>query len=117
MAKIMIADDDEGILDALTLILEDEGHKVEATSDGGTLYKLNGQAPDLLLLDIRMSGYDGREICKFLKTRKKSSNFPIILISANRDTAKYAKEVGADDYLAKPFEMDDLLKKVKKYVN
>jgi DNA-binding response OmpR family regulator len=117
MAKILIADDDQGILDALTFILEHKGYQVESTADGGSLYDMNGDTPDLLLLDIRMSGHDGRDICKFLKSKKITKKVPIIMISANRDTAKHAKEAGADDYLPKPFEMTDLLQKVGKFVN
>jgi DNA-binding response OmpR family regulator len=117
MAKILIADDDQGILDALTFVLEDEGYQVESTADGGNLYQMNGDTPDLLLLDIRMSGHDGRDICRFLKSKKITKKVPIIMISANRDTARHAKEAGADDYLPKPFELHDLLQKVEKYVN
>jgi CheY-like chemotaxis protein len=63
-----------------------------------------------------MSGQDGREICKFLKTNDLTKDIPIIMISANRDTEKMAKESGADDFLEKPFQMKDLLEKVVKHI-
>ena len=115
--KILLADDDPAIVDSMQMILETMGYCVETTIDGETVMKMEEELPDLLLLDIWMSGQDGREICKSLKSKKDTQNIPIIMISANRDTAKIAKESGANDFLAKPFEMNDLLAKVEKYIN
>lgn len=114
--KILIADDDPGILDAMTMMLEDEGYEVETTVDGATVQDMRETLPDLLLLDIWMSGMDGREICKRLKRQELTKCIPIIIISANKDTDRFAKEAGADDFIAKPFEMDDLLAKVARYL-
>jgi CheY-like chemotaxis protein len=71
--------------------------------------------PDLLLLDIWMSGQDGRDICKYLKKNPTTKNIPIILVSASRDIMQSAKNAGADDFIAKPFEMETLLDKVRHY--
>jgi CheY-like chemotaxis protein len=60
-----------------------------------------------------MSGEDGRDICKKLKQDPLTKNIPVIMISASRDIKESAMEAGADDFLAKPFEMDDLLKKIE----
>ncbi|HSX40386.1 MAG TPA: response regulator [Candidatus Saccharimonadales bacterium] len=114
--KILVADDDPAIVDAIQMILEDEGFDVETTVNGETVGKMNKRHPDLLLLDIWMSGQDGREIAKRLKHEKKTKNIPIILISATKDIEKSAKEAGADNFLAKPFEIQDLLKIVHRYV-
>jgi CheY-like chemotaxis protein len=89
---------------------------VDTTLDGQTIYKLKKVFPDLLLLDMWMSGEDGREICRYLKKEAETKHIPIIMISAGRDIKEAAKEAGADDFLAKPFEFDDLLKLVKKYI-
>ncbi|MGH7203186.1 MAG: response regulator [Candidatus Levyibacteriota bacterium] len=110
--KIMVADDDPAILDAIKLMLETVGYEVDTTVNGETVRKMVDNLPDLLLLDIWMSGQDGRNICRHLKSKKKTQHIPIIMISANKDTEKIAKEAGADDFLAKPFEMDDLLNKI-----
>lgn len=67
--KILVADDDPAIVEATTLILEEFGYDVDSTVDGQTIYKMEKDFPDLLLLDIWMSGQDGREICKYLKKR------------------------------------------------
>ena len=114
--KILIADDDPGILDAVMMFLEEFGYEVEITNDGGTLHEFRHGYPDLLLLDIWMSGWNGRDICMALKSQATTKNLPIILFSANKDTAKIAKEAGADDFLAKPFDMDELLAKIAYYL-
>ncbi len=114
--KIMIADDDLGIVEALRLMLEDEGYDVMVLMDGHAVRDMAGDVPDLLLLDLWMSGLDGRDICKYLKSRDRTRNMPIIICSANRDTAAIAREAGADDFLTKPFDIDDLLEKVALYV-
>ncbi|HYL44707.1 MAG TPA: response regulator [Ktedonobacteraceae bacterium] len=113
--KILIAEDDEGILDAMKLMLELEGYEVRATRDGKTLYDMKEELPDLLLLDIWMSGMNGRDICKYLKSQEQTKRTPIILMSASKDTEKTAREAGADDFLAKPFEIDELVAMVAKY--
>lgn len=115
--RIFVADDDPAIVDALQFMLEEAGYNVDTTVDGETIGKMFEDEPDLLLLDIWMSGQDGRDICKALKAQDSTRHIPIIMISANKDTEKFAKEAGADDFLSKPFEMDDLLGKVKKQIN
>lgn len=114
---IMVADDDPAIVDALHLLLEDEGYHVMSTVDGGMVMKLNNKLPDLLLLDIWMSGINGGDICRQLKKQSTTQNIPVILISANRDTEMIARESGAEDFLLKPFDIDDLLEKIKKYLH
>lgn len=114
--KILVADDDPAILDAISMMLELEGYLVDITVNGETIYKMEKDFPDLLLLDIWMSGQDGREICKYLKNNNQTKHIPIIMISASNDVIKSAVEAGADDFLAKPFDIDDLLDKVVKYL-
>lgn len=110
--KILVADDDPGILDAIEMMLEFEGYQVSSTSDGSTILDIKDNYPDLLLLDVWMSGQDGRDICKELKRRKSTKNIPVILVSASTDLKKSARESGADDFLEKPFNMTDLLNKI-----
>ncbi len=114
--KVMIAEDDTGILEAMQMILEDAGYEVTTTVDGKTLQDMKDELPDVLLLDIWMAGMDGTNVCQYLKSQNRTKHIPIILCSANKDTQHLAKECGADDFLAKPFEMDDLLSKVEKYL-
>ncbi len=70
------------------------------------------QQPDLLILDIWMSGTNGRDICKKLKKSKITENIPIIMISANPDTPLISKKCGANDYIFKPFDVYALLEKI-----
>lgn len=109
----MIADDDPGIVDAIGMLLEFEGYNVIPTFDGHTISDMENQLPDLLLLDIWMSGQDGRDVCKKLKQGETTRNIPIIMVSASYNIKESALAAGADDFLAKPFEMNDLLTKIQ----
>jgi CheY-like chemotaxis protein len=114
--KILVADDDPAIVESTILILEEFGYEVDSTIDGQTIYKMEKDLPDLLLLDIWMSGQDGRDICKYLKSDIATKHIPIIMISASRDVARSARDAGANDFLAKPFDMDELINKIEKYL-
>jgi len=114
--KILIADDDPGILDAIGIMLEFEGYEVQSASNSAALLSMENGLPDLLLLDIWMSGTDGRDVCRYLKQKESTRKIPIVMISASKDIENSAREVGADDFLAKPFEMDSLLEKIGKYM-
>lgn len=111
----MIADDDPGIVDAVEMLLEFEGYEVTSTVDGTTVLEMKKNLPDLLLLDIWMSGEDGRDICKKFKESELTKDIPVIMISASRDVRESAIAAGANDFLAKPFEMNELLKKVEQF--
>lgn len=113
--KIIVVDDDLGILEVIKIILEEEDYKVITIDDGKMiLKKIEDEMPDVVLLDIWMSGQDGGEIAKHLKAKEKTKSIPIIMVSAKNDTEKVARESGADDFITKPFDMDVLLEKVKK---
>ena len=114
MKSILVADDDKAILDALSLFLEDAGYAVTTTTRGEDVRMMHEKFPDIILLDIWMSGSDGGEICAYLKSKKRTKSIPIILFSANRDTAKIAQETGADDYIEKPFNLEELLEKIER---
>jgi len=115
--KILVADDDEGIVDAIMMILEVMGYDVEFTYDGGAVVDAVKNKPNLILLDIWMSGHDGRDICKLLKADPQYQQIPILMISASRDIRQSALDAGANDFMEKPFEMDALLNKVKELLN
>ena len=115
--RILIADDDEGIVDAVTMILQVMGYDVDFTYDGGAVLDAVKTKPDLILLDIWMSGHDGRDICKQLKSDPDFKEIPILMISASRDIKQSALDAGANDFMEKPFEMDSLLNKVTHLLN
>jgi PleD family two-component response regulator len=113
--KILVVDDDDSILDAITLILEEEGYNVETTFKGEETYtKVSSFQPDLILLDVLMSGNDGRAICKNLKTEDSSKDIPIIMISAHPNAEKSIQACGANAFIAKPFQSTQLLQEVER---
>jgi len=116
LKKVMIADDDPGILDAVQAMLEFGGYEVSTTNNGATILEMKDQFPDVLLLDVWMSGTDGRDVCKRLKESERTRSMPIIMISASTELEKSAKDAGADDFLEKPFDMDELFLKINRFI-
>ena len=115
--KILVVDDDTDIIEPLALILEAKGFKVETITKGKLVYsKISSFKPDVLLLDILMSGADGREICKKLKSNNKTKNLTVIMMSAHPSGMSDSEKIGADDFIAKPFETEDLLIMLDKYI-
>ncbi|KKR31798.1 MAG: Response regulator receiver protein [Candidatus Gottesmanbacteria bacterium GW2011_GWC2_39_8] len=115
---IFIVDDDTAILEVLKIILEDKGYETTLVSDSEMLLaSLNKKVPDLILLDIWLSGLDGQQIVRKLKKTEKVSKIPVIMISASNEGEQLAKESGADDFIAKPFEIDHLVNIVQKNLN
>jgi DNA-binding response OmpR family regulator len=114
--RILIVDDDSAILEAMQMMLEMEGYEVMITLNGEELDKYFDKKPDVILLDIWMSGIDGRDICKNLKAAPATRNIPVIMISASREVEQSAKESGADDFIAKPFQMNELLSVISAHI-
>jgi DNA-binding response OmpR family regulator len=115
--RILVADDNPAILDAVKIMLEEEGYEVETTVDGATVQDMKMPLPNLLLLDLWMSGIDGRDICKLLKDSDATKYLPVIIISATKDIEQIAMDSGADDFISKPFQMESLLEIVAKHVS
>jgi DNA-binding response OmpR family regulator len=114
---ILVVDDDLDILDAVRFMLEDEGYQVQTSEKGDyaeSLHDGNGGLPDLILLDVLLSGKDGRTICHTLKTRDETKHIPIVMLSAHPDAEHSVKVVGADAFVAKPFTIDLLLDTIAK---
>lgn len=116
MKKILIADDDEAICDSLRLFLEERGYSVHATNELVMEQNIDNDCPDLILLDIRMSGQDGRDICRKIKNNQKTRHIPVIMISASQELISTVKDAGADDFIPKPFELDELVGKINSYL-
>ncbi|MBI2863625.1 MAG: response regulator [Chloroflexi bacterium] len=107
---ILVADDDAAILQMLALMLEDAGYNVVLASDGEeALGMVEAYHPDLVLLDYMMPVIDGSTACQRLKGGENTCNLPVVLMSADRQVARKAVEAKADDYLLKPFSMEDML--------
>lgn len=108
--KILVVDDDVDILSVMTVSLKDNGYDVEGTLNGDeAITRVEKFKPDLIIMDIYLSGTNGKDICKTLKRAKKTSNIPIILISASSQLRNTVQECGANGFINKPFENADLL--------
>lgn len=116
MKTIVIIDDDPGVLDIFRLILEKAGYRVCLYSNAKAVLEKNYEYPDLFLLDRQLSGVDGLDVCKHLKTQKDTKSTPVIIISATPGLARLAENASADDYLEKPFSVKELLAMIAKYL-
>ncbi|MDT3401371.1 response regulator [Mucilaginibacter terrae] len=112
--RVLIIDDDEDILDILHIIFRDAGFNVVISNTGEAAENIHMVNPDLILLDVRIDGYPkrGDQICAEIKANY-PKKLPIVLVSAETDLAMLANECGADLYIQKPFDIYDLLLKVK----
>ncbi len=111
--KILIVDDDENICELLRLYLEKDGFETVVANDGEQAVKLATQYnPDLILLDIMLPGLDGWQVCREIR---KSSETPIIMLTAKGETFDkiLGLELGADDYVTKPFETKEVIARIK----
>jgi len=116
--KILIADDNENIRDALTYLLEDEGYELQLAKDGAdALRKVRERKPDILFLDIMMPEINGYDVCRTIKNDPDLKNIYVIMLTARGQVAEQerGKEVGADEYIVKPFSPMEILAKVKKH--
>jgi two-component system alkaline phosphatase synthesis response regulator PhoP len=114
--KILIADDNQNIRDALTYLLEDEGYELLLAKDGAeTLRKVRDLRPDLLFLDIMMPEINGYDVCRAIKADPLLKDTYVIMLTAKGQVAEQerGKEVGANEYIVKPFSPMEILAKVK----
>lgn len=112
--KIVIVDDDTAILDSLSVMLDFEGFDVNAFERGSEIFQFveSASKPDLIMLDIWLSGEDGRDICKKLKENETTKNIPVVMMSAARGLENTAYHSGASAFIAKPFEIEEVVDKL-----
>jgi DNA-binding response OmpR family regulator len=114
--RILIVDDEPDILESLRVILE-EGYEVVTSDKDEFLEQLhNDRLPHLILVDVLLSGKDGRAIVKHLKSQPETMHIPVIMFSAHPSAYKTALQAGADDFLAKPFAIGELLAKIAHFL-
>jgi two-component system, OmpR family, response regulator MprA len=112
--RILFAEDDPGVREALARALRFEGYDVQTASDGGEALELVGvNPPDLVVLDVMMPYVDGLDVCR--RVREKYRQMPILMLTARHEISDRVAglDAGADDYLAKPFALDELLARIR----
>jgi two-component system phosphate regulon response regulator PhoB len=118
--KILVIEDDKDIRESIAFILEDQGYEVTTSEDSKILKSLDKLDPDMILLDNWLTEWksdaNGQQLSKELKTNPATSHIPVIIISAVSDVERIAREGMANDYLQKPFGMDELTDMVKKHM-
>ena len=115
---ILIADDDKGIVEVTKIVLEEAGFTTMVAYDSASvLESIKTSKPALLLLDIWLAGENGATLAKQLKSQKATKKLPIVMISANNNVEQMAVDSEADDFIAKPFDIDYLVEVVRKYTH
>jgi DNA-binding response OmpR family regulator len=115
--KILVVDDDQDIREIIMMVLESEGFEVSGLDNGkAVIDTVQRFWPDLVLLDVQLGDRDGRDICRDLKGQSATRAIPVIIISASHGWhALREKQCEADDFLAKPFDITELVDQVKRY--
>lgn len=120
MFKILIAEDEHDILELITFTLQFGGFQVIPTSNGiRALEQTRSELPHLVLLDIRMPGMSGYEVCEKIKIDRLTSHIPVVFLSAKGQESEIMTgfETGAIDYILKPFAPDHLLSRIEEILN
>lgn len=118
--KILIVDDEKDIVETLKFLLESEGLNCITAYDGEeALNKAKTENPDLVILDVMLPKINGYKVCRLLKFDIKYKKIPILMVTArSQDEDKViGEETGADEYITKPFDIEELVATVKKYLN
>lgn len=113
---IAVVDDEPDILELVSLHLKNAGFKVKEFLDGESFYRfIDTQKPDLIILDLMLPDMDGLEICKYLKRKDELASIPVIMLTAKSEESDklLGLELGADDYVTKPFSPKELVARVK----
>ena len=117
----MVVDDEENVVELVKVLLEQEGYKVITASNGKEcLEKLKTTKPDLILLDMMMPGMSGREVCEKIRANPKTRDIKVVFLTVARfsETGKHVLEsLNVTDYITKPFDNEDLLRRIKKILS
>jgi len=118
--RILLVDDELDLVETVRFSLELEGYDVLVSHNGeDALNQARKEKPDLILLDLMLPKLDGYKVCRLLKFDERYKHIPILMLTAKTQEKDklLGKETGADEYITKPFEMDELMRKVKSYLS
>jgi DNA-binding response OmpR family regulator len=117
MKKVLIIDDDPDVRSLMDLLMKKQGYEVQTASGRvEAMDKLQAFQPSIVLLDVLLSGSDGRELCQAIKSSDNMNHIPVIMFSAHPGAAENIASYGADDFLTKPINTEALLEKLDKHV-
>jgi len=113
---ILVVEDDPQVARLITLILKRGGEESEIVADGqSALRRVREMRPAVIIADLTLKGMAGDQLCTLLKGEPDTRAIPYIVVSGDPDIARKAQDCGADDYMGKPFEFEDLIRLVRKY--
>ncbi len=115
-----MVDDEVDLVETVRFPLEMEGYQVLVSYNGeDALHQARRENPDLIILDVMLPKLDGYKVCRLLKFDERYKHIPILMLTAKTQEKDklIGKETGADEYITKPFEIDELIQKVKTYLN
>ncbi len=115
--KILVVEDDPALLKLQSIVLFNGGYEVEATMSGNTAVQLVSEKnPDLVLLDVRLPGLNGFEVCKQIRENPDTKDIPIVFLSAKKSDKeiRYGKEIGGNAYITKPYNSKNVMNTIHK---
>lgn len=112
MNKLLIIDDDDDISAMLFILLRNQFEVAVVTKSENIFSKIKSFLPDIILLDVFLTGYDGRVICKQLKFHPDSKHIPVIMVSGDEEILQTVEQYGANDFIQKPFKTEELFHKI-----
>lgn len=113
---ILVVEDDPQVARLISLVLQRNGHESNVVSDGqSALEQARLHRPVMIFADLTIKGMGGEALCSALKSQPETRGIPYVIVSGDRDIAEKARVCGADDYMGKPFEFEDLIRLVNKY--
>lgn len=118
--RILVVDDEADLVETLRFSLELEGYEVLTSYNGEeALHLARNNQPDLILLDVMLPKMDGYKVCRLLKFDARYKHIPILMLTAKTQEKDrlIGQETGADEYITKPFEMEELMKKIREYLS
>ena len=118
MTKVLIIDDDPDVRTVMNVLMKKSGYEVETASGRAeAIQKLENFHPSVVLLDVLLSGSDGRELCKEIKAGESTKDIPVIMVSAHPGAAENIASYSADDFISKPIHTENLLFKMDQLIN
>jgi DNA-binding response OmpR family regulator len=117
-SRILVIDDDPDIGTMIKMMLEYKGYTVTVSDRADHAGEfLRNNTIDLVIMDMLLSGVNGTDVCTGLKENKITSHIPVVMISAHPNAREVCLQAGADDFISKPFDMQDMLSKIHNLIN